>query len=321
MHNIFNPYLSNSLFVRPEQMYGENRKIFENLSHVVHGNIYFLTERRKVRVDPASVDVTSDGFVSADFMVEDGRRIPVRFPFAPTIIDFGESKIFRRNYGDADRLQKSVVGVRDHKEYLSRYRASSPPLIGVSLNPSRQNNRNVSITIHTPDERIGNMPLSIHSILSLFNIEIGDFPQILYVGKSESLSDRVYRHERIQEALSTIDDDSDLYLYAFQFDASKLSITGSSGLISSVSKQQVTDIAPADQLSIVEMSLINYFKPQLNTHYKNADIRANPTFERALVGKYDRVVLEVDHDGGFWNFGTAEIPASLRHQIEYTVRS
>lgn len=320
MLRIFNPFLSNSLFFRPEQMYGENREIFENLSHIVHGNIYFLVERKRVRVDPSSIDVSADGFVTVDFLVEGDRRISSHFPFAPTVIDLGEKKMFRKYYQDAGNLQKYVVGVREHQEYLSRYSAHSPPLIGVSLNPSLQNKRNISLTLHTPDEQVGNMPFSVHSILSLFEIEIGDFPKILYIGKSEDLRDRVYRHERIQEALATVGDDSDIYLYAFQFEVNTFSADGISGaLIPMVKEGRVTDVTSADQLAVVEMSLINYFKPKLNINYKHSDIPANPIFRRALAKKYDWLVLEIDHDGGFWNFGTEEIPASLRHQIEHAV--
>ena len=67
------------------------------------------------------------------------------------------------------------------------------------------------------------------------------------------------------------------------------------------------------------MSLINYFKPPLNINYKNTDITINPVFVAALNGRYNRLVLEVDHDSGFWNFGTGHVKEGLRHQVEYPV--
>ena len=314
----FNPYLSDSLFFRPEQMYGENRKIFEELPYIAKSNIYLLAERRKVRVITSSISLSDDGYISASFTLEDGSAIPARFPFAPTIIQLGTK--FIEVYGNADTLQKYVAGVKNQDEYLARQKsASDRPLIGVSLDFEAQNKKNIALRLHTPDGQVGNLPFSVHSILSVFEIDVGDHPFVLYIGKSEHLKDRIYRHEKIQQALSTLDDDSDLYLYAFQFDANKYTRSYLPDRTLVLKRDYVTDIAAVDQLAIVEMCLINYFKPRLNIDYKNCDIPLNPVYQSALKGRYNNVVLEVDHDSGFWNFGTEHIAAELRHQIEYLV--
>lgn len=314
----FNPYLSNSLFFRPEQMYGENRKIFEELPHIVKGNIYLLAERRKVRVLPSSISLSDDGYISASFTLEDGLIVPARFPFAPTILQLGTK--FLEVYGNADALQKYVVGVKNQAEYFARQQSTSDrPLIGVSLDGEAQNKKNIALRLHTPDGQVGKLPFSVHSILSAFEIDIGDHPLVLYIGKSEHLKDRIYRHEKIQQALSTIDDDSDLYLYAFQFDTNKYTRSYLPDKTLVLKRDYVTDITAEDQLAIVEMCLINYFKPRLNKDYKDCEIPLNPVYQTALKGRYNQVVLEVDHDAGFWNFGTEHIAAKLRHQIEYAV--
>lgn len=318
MEVIFNPYLSSSLFFRPEQMYGENRKIFEELPHIDQGNVYFLAERRKVRVLPSSISLSQGGYISVSFILEDGSSIPASFPFATTIINLGPS--FLRIYGDADTLQKYVVGVKNQDEYLAKSKSSTDrPWIGVSLNSEAQNKKNIALRLHTPDGRVSPLQFSVHSILSEFGINIGDYPRVLYIGKSEHLTDRIYRHEKIQHALSTIDDDSDLYLYAFQFDTNKYTISYPENQPMLLKRDFVTDISAKDQLAIVEMCLINYFKPELNRDYKECDIPVNDVYQKALKGRYNKVILEVDHDGGFWNFGTEHISAKLRHQIEYLV--
>lgn len=318
MDAIFNPYLSNSLFFRSEQMYGENRKIFEELPHIVKGNIYFIAERRKVRVLPSSIRLSDDGYISASFTLEDGLPIPARFPFAPTILQLGTK--FLEVYGNADTLQQYVVGVKNQAEYFTRKPPKSDrPLIGVSLDSKEQNKKNIAIRFYTPDGQVGSLSFSIHSILSTFEIDIGDHPLVLYVGKSDHLKDRIYRHEKIQHALSTIDDDSDLYLYVFQFDANKYTRAYIADKTQVLRKNYVNDITAEDQLAIVEMCLINYFKPRLNKDYKDSEIPLNPVYQAALKGRYKQVVLEVDHDGAFWNFGTEHIAAKLRHQIEYPV--
>jgi len=319
MERIYNPYLSNSLFFKPEQMYGDNRKVFESLDHIVHGKLYFLAERRKVRVDPRSIVLSEDGKITFVLILDDGQRRSFCFPFAPTIINLGH--LFKKYYGNAETLQRYVIGVRDHDEYLSRYRQRKPSLIGVSLNPGAQSSRNIALKIHTPDERVEDFTLSIHGILSEFQFELGDFPKIIYIGKSENLQDRIYRHEHIQEALATVGDDHDMYLYAFQFDASVITLGESPGMMSMIHRDHVRDISADQQLALVEMALINYFKPRLNTHYKRVEIASNEKFNEALGGKYSQIVLEVDNDGDFWNFGSDFVSAAQRHQIEYSVHA
>lgn len=320
MDVIFNPYLRDSFFFKPEQMYGENKKIFENLPYVIKGNIYFLAERRKVRVLPSSIRLSNDGYISTSFTLEDGSSIPARFPFAPTILQLGTK--FLEVYGNADILQKYVVGVKDKDDYLKRNKFTTDrPLIGVSLDSEVQNQKNIALRLYTPDGQVVILQFSVHSILSAFEIDLGDHPLVLYIGKSEHLKDRIYRHEKIQQALSTIDDDSDLYMYAFQFDVNKITSSYLSGKPSILTRDYVTDVSEKDQLAIVEMCLINYFKPRLNKDYVDCEISSNPVFQTALSGHYRRVILEVDHDGGFWNFGTEHVEAKLRHQIEYPVHA
>lgn len=318
MQTIFNPYLKETIFFRPEQMYGENRRVFKELPHIEDGNVYFIAERKRVRTIPESVQISDDGYISVSFLLGNGQKIPAKFPLASTIIDLGV--MFKKLYLDDLNLQKYVKGVKDKVEYLSiQKKTHDLPFIGVSLDKDSQSKKNIALRIHTPDGQTGNLTLSIHSILSLFNIDIGDYPHVIYIGKSEHLQDRIYRHERIQEALAVIEDESDLYLYAFQFDAQKITIPKFYEPRSSVRKTDVHDVSKSDQLALVEMGLINYFKPHLNEKFKHAEIPANPVFNDALSTKYDQMVIEVDYESGFWNFGSDHIQSSLRHQIEYLV--
>lgn len=318
MDTTFSSYLSNSLFFAPEQMYGENKKIFEELPYIVKGNIYFLVKRRKVRVLPSSIGLSDDGYISVTFTRDDGVAISARFPFAPTVLQLGTK--FVEIYENADTLQQYVVGVRNQCEYLTRQRFTADrPFIGVSLDGEAQNKNNIALCLHTPDAQVIKLAFSVHSILSAFEIDIGDYPLVLYIGKSKHLKDRIYRHEKIQQALSIIGDDSDLYLYAFQFDTAKCRKSYLPDKTLVLRKDYINDVDAKDQLAIIEMCLINYFKPKLNEKYKDCEIPLNDVYQTALKGRYSQVLLEVDYDGNFWNFGTEHIAAKLRHEIKYPV--
>lgn len=63
MQTIFNPYLKETIFFRPEQMYGESRRVFKELPHIEDGNVYFIAERKRVRTIPESVQISDDGYI------------------------------------------------------------------------------------------------------------------------------------------------------------------------------------------------------------------------------------------------------------------
>ncbi len=60
---IYNPYLSESMFFKPEQMYGESREVFKEIPYIEKGNIYFIAERVRVRVIPTSVKLSEDAII------------------------------------------------------------------------------------------------------------------------------------------------------------------------------------------------------------------------------------------------------------------
>lgn len=315
----FNAHLTQSIFFKPEQLYDGNRKILKNLEHIEKGNIYFIAERGKVRVNPKKIKLSSKARLRIDLSLCDGKVIREIVDAAPLFIDFGD--MFRKTYGDERTLQKhlkSVDDADDYKRLLSK--SKSLPIIGISLVPEVQNKKNIALRLYTPDGQVTDTPFAIHNIISTYGFNIRDFPKIAYIGKSSSLSSRIYKHEKIQQALAVLDDDSDVYLYAFQFDSDKIINKQLANGQRYLERNYTSDVANEDVISIIEMSLINYFKPRLNTDYIDANITSNDIFRRALSNKYTQFVMEVIHDeGSFWEFGSETVSSSLTHSIKHNV--
>lgn len=316
---IYNPYLSDSLFFRPEQMYGENRKVFEDIPYIDKGNIYFLVVRNRVRIIPESVELLNTAKIKFEILIDGTKKKFIEVDTAPLFIDLG-SKI-KEVFKDSNSLQEHMVVVKDTADYMAKLKNSTKNslLIGVSYIKDKQNKKSIPLKLHTPDGQEGELLFTIHSILSEFEIDIGDFPKILYIGKSEKLNNRIYRHEKIQEALAVVDDEDDIYLYSFQFKDTRINISKDDSNFAIFKKEKVNDINAEDRISLVEMALINYFKPKMNRDYVNSDLNQSEIFKRALSKKYNELVQEVDHDGGFWNFGSDVVPPALRHVIPYEV--
>lgn len=113
---IYNPYISESIFFKPEQMYGENRKIFKELPFIVKGNIYFLAERNRVRVKPDSLKLSKDAIVSFQLILAGSRSKRIKIEAAPLFIGLGEN--FKKVFKDSKQLQRNRVKVNNHTHYL-----------------------------------------------------------------------------------------------------------------------------------------------------------------------------------------------------------
>lgn len=316
---IYNPYLSESMFFKPEQMYGENRKVFKDIPYIDKGKIYFLAVRNRVRIIPGSVELLDTAKIKFEILIDGANSKVIEVDTAPLFIDFGNK--IREVFKNSSYLQEHMVAVKDTVDYMEKLRnnTKSSPLIGVSYIKDKQNKKSIPLKIHTPDGREGELPFTVHSILSEFEIDIADFPKILYIGKSEKLNNRIYRHEKIQEALAVVDDEDDIYLYSFQFKDKRINLSMDDSNFATYKEEKVNDINAEDRISLVEMALINYFKPKMNSDYVNSDLNQSEIFKRALSKKYTHFVQEVDHDGGFWNFGSDAVSPALRHEISYDV--
>ncbi|TON65181.1 hypothetical protein CGH51_23975, partial [Vibrio parahaemolyticus] len=93
-----------------------------------------------------------------------------------------------------------------------------------------------------------------------------------------------------QQALACCDDDSDIYLYAFQFDCEKMIKERING-VNYLRRGDVDDITRDDRRSIVEIGLINYFKPQLNVHYIGDDLTNIEVINNVLLGKFTHICV------------------------------
>lgn len=315
----FNAHLTKSIFFKPEQLYDTNRKVLKNLEHIEKGNIYFIVERGRVRIEPKKVKLSSKGRIRIDLKLCDGRIIQETIDSAPLFIGLGAA--FKKVYGDTKTLQSHIRSVENIDEYNCLLSNPSPlPIIGLSLIPEKQTKKNIALRIYTPDGQVNDALFKSHSIVSAFDINTRDYPKIVYIGKSSSLSDRIYKHEKIQQALAELDDESDIYLYAFQYDTDKIIIKKNPSGQTYIERNYTSDVTTADSLSLVEMSLINYFKPILNRDYVDAYIPENEIFRRALSKKYTQLVMEVIHDrGNFWEFCSDTVTASLSHTAKYDV--
>ncbi len=133
------------------------------------------------------------------------------------------------------------------------------------------------------------------------------------------MKNRVSSHEKIQRALAEVSDDKDIYLYLFQFAERRIFINRVPEEIDyECSEIYLPDINDEGKISLIEMGLINYFKPKYNSTFVNSEIASNRQVLDLLKSNgFSKLAIDIGFDSEFWYFGSEKISPQSEHLIMY----
>jgi hypothetical protein len=141
------------------------------------------------------------------------------------------------------------------------------------------------------------------------NKNVGNKPELLYIGYSFEPVNRLLGHEKIVKASAEIEDEYELRLYVSSFKFSYCFFNGHKQLICindiGVRKDVTSDEELKDHVMLAERILINYFQTEgLNDHHINMNIRNDIMFKRILKKNGIRFIgggYEME-DGEYFDF-------------------
>lgn len=146
---------------------------------------------------------------------------------------------------------------------------------------------------------------SIDQIINLENIDVGE-QEILYIGQTDREPfERLLPHEKLQELTSRFlrNDKEAIVIHLFGF---KSLLFGNSQLKHTLPNDK-KKLSNKEIITILEAELINYFKPQMNSDYKDG-IRKNWKHIKKLKNlRYSHIFVELDIDGQYCKFKTDEV--------------
>ncbi|MGY5618845.1 hypothetical protein ACXHPE_17045 [Vibrio cincinnatiensis] len=159
-----------------------------------------------------------------------------------------------------------------------------------------------------------NSTYMVDQIVNSFEVDVGG-QEVLYIGKTEQEDfERLVSHDKLNKtnALHLRDDYKANVVHLLGFRHYEL--------IKAIPR--ASSIDKSDAITIAEATLINYFKPQYNTHYVNDDGAGNWQHRRLLKQKrYTYVNMLLDIDGQYTKFYTPDTVSSVKssHSIEYSI--
>jgi hypothetical protein len=213
-------------------------------------------------------------------------------------------------------FKSAIIGVKGQEDYQKEViRRKTSLLTGISFNNTKSNG-NVLVVNLFSTHWSGELPMLAHNLLDLQNIHVGDSPKVLYIGQSKQIRRRTSAHEKIQRALSEVSDDRDIYVYFFTFVTQEIFMNRPDEMIKLLNDPDAGRIEDEGQLNLVEMALINYFKPKYNTTFVSSAILLNQQVEHLLrANGFTQMALEISFDDPLWCFGSDHISPKQNHII------
>ncbi|HUS38977.1 MAG TPA: hypothetical protein VMX74_05980 [Pirellulales bacterium] len=128
------------------------------------------------------------------------------------------------------------------------------------------------------------LPVDISAILGSLDLDLGARPEVLYVGQSTEILNRWQSHKQVNRALSMLSDSEELRLYFlhFQFFAELKQYDEVNGfdndenfkcLLNSENRESEEF---RDRISILEQTLIHFYRPTLNTQHVTSNLNTAP---------------------------------------------
>jgi len=302
-HKSFSPYLADSIFIRPFQLYGKYGKALEANHEYCNATLYFIAKRKKMRFILDETDFEDD-FLKFSISIADEKTVTHKLSIVRLLT--GQ---------DMPELKKLLVfPVSTLSDLKSLQLEHAPyPITGISIDKSNSDENILVFTLYAPDGQQIEQIAFPHSLVSLLDADLDDISEVLYIGQSRKMKQRALSHEKIQQALSETGDKEDIYLFFFIV-IDKVIFWNSYDS----NAPNATEITDQGRLNLVEMSLINYFKPKYNETFKNSKIPLNKQVNELLkMNNYTRIVAESSFDSTFWKFGSGVVKPKQHHAAVY----
>lgn len=302
-HKVFNPYLVDSIFIRPFQLYGKYGKALEESYEFSNATLYFIAKRKKMRFVLDETDFENDYLKFSISMANE------------EVVTYKVSIVRLLTGREMPEIKKLLIlpvsGLSDLQSLQAEYEPY--PISGISVDKANSNENVLVFTIYTPDGQSVEKITFPHNLVSLIDTDVEGISEILYIGQSRKMKQRALSHEKIQQALSEAGDKEDIYLYFFSI-KEKLVFWNTYEPDAS----DATEITDQGRLNLVEMTLINYFKPRYNTTFVNSELSLNKQVNELLkTNNYTRIVAESSFDSSFWKFGSNSVKPKQHHAAVY----
>jgi hypothetical protein len=145
------------------------------------------------------------------------------------------------------------------------------------------------------------------------DLELENYPEVIYLGQSVNMLNRLQSHKTLHKAVSQLADDEEIMIYLLTF---KYGVGGISKLVNPNSETFNTWLRHdkssknyLNRISLIERTLIYFFKPMFNIQHVRAKINQDVLVKQLLIkNKVDSVSIGVGMYGKPFQFWSRHQP-------------
>ncbi|HJP95840.1 MAG TPA: hypothetical protein VJ843_00555 [Candidatus Saccharimonadales bacterium] len=184
-----------------------------------------------------------------------------------SVSPFGQCKLYI-NVGNksAIRVDLPIEALLPLQGFRLRQLPLSPPILSnPRIDWTRTNGHKIEIVGKLWDESEVSLPITIESIIAGTDIDFGTYPEVVYIGQSFRILERLREHKKLNQAVAELADDEEIRVTFIHF---KIGIAGVEPFgpvwkdILEIDDKRSSEYQ--DKISLIEQILISFFRPKYN---------------------------------------------------------
>lgn len=318
--------LGNCLVISAEELYGKFGDALRSLGYTNGDRVYFVLRRPALTLLKIESPATrfrwlprGPGGIFKLTMGVRGKRHTVRV----AVLDLIWNMIPQHVKDEHPRhvIERGVWAVRSEQNYRE-IAARAGPVVGVALDVADKGKR-AAFTFYQPNDQPMTVPVTLDRFLGMADQSLGIIGEVVYIGQTkDDKRHRLDGHEHLQRALAERSDDEQILVLIGRFRQKRLQVDEIGPRAYAIGEFEESEIEARDKLTLIEMALINYFKPPLNDQHKDSPGLRGTVVERSLVKSgYDSVEIHFDPTNPLMFAGSEHAGFKEEHHILYSIAS
>lgn len=305
MNKVFHAYVADIAEVRPVQLDGDQGTFLFTQEQFRDARIYFIVKRDQSRFIFDKMSINPNGEIQ--FVIEIGNKTyskPVDYHY---VLKPELSKIIKSETYFGTNIDEVRQAIEKHSD---RYK------MGFVFDLSSRQPDSLEAIVLKDGEKYPHL-VTCHAIAQYFGFYQNHPAEIVYIGQSKEIKDRVTKHEYIQKALARYDRYYDVKVCFLTLESSIFEVRIDNNNIIPIKTISDNFLSNNNHVTIIERVLINHFVPEYNRLHTRTPLHRDDLIKPKLTKRnYIAIKIDLDFDDAYWTFGTDNVNMNKQHRIE-----
>lgn len=264
---------------------------FKQTDGFKYSNIYMFCRNKKIRFNLDKTELIDKRTIKTELLIGKNKTKEVTADF------FELSSLFRQIYGTKEEYFDLVSDEDDYWE--------------CKFLKNKSDSRSLLFNqIAQLEDKIFDFQISPENYVFDLDLKLNNQPEIIYIGQSFRMLDRIRSHKTLHKAVSNLEDSEELKIYFLTFKygygGNKDKFDQNGDVFDIWLSEHGKDKRYKSKIDLVERFLIHFFKPEYNQQHVNSQIQNDTLVKKILrENKISTVTVNYGMYGNGFQFWSA----------------